>query len=177
MFDEKQRIARRQYRAFVEEGIAQGRRSELIGGGLIRSHGGWAAVKAMRRAKEFEKSDERILGDGDFVERVLAVSQETKERKYEFLAQGIDIEEIVKRAAVLTGVEEALIWLPGKERNRVNARSLVCYWGVRHLGISMAELSRKSGLSLSGVTQSVARGEKLSNARKYKLIEDNKLLK
>ncbi len=129
MFDEKQRIARRQYRAFVEEGIAQGRRSELIGGGLIRSHGGWAAVKAMRRAKEFEKSDERILGDGDFVERVLAVSQESKGRKYDLLAQGIDIEKIVKRAAVLAGVEEALIWQAGKERNRVNARSLVCFWG------------------------------------------------
>jgi len=39
----------------------------LIGGGLIRSQGGWANVKAMRRAKIFEKADERILGDGDFV--------------------------------------------------------------------------------------------------------------
>jgi hypothetical protein len=44
---------------------------DLAGGGVIRSHGGWAAVKAMGRAKEFRKSDESILGDGDFVKRWL----------------------------------------------------------------------------------------------------------
>ena len=33
-------------------GIAQGRRSELVGGGLIRSTGGWSVVKAMRRVQD-----------------------------------------------------------------------------------------------------------------------------
>jgi len=70
-FDHRQWIARQRYRAFVEEGIAEGRRSDLIGGGLIRSSGGWAAVLEKRRTKIFEKSDERILGDGDFVEQAL----------------------------------------------------------------------------------------------------------
>jgi hypothetical protein len=32
--------ARREYRGFVEKGIAMGRRPELVGGGLIRSLGG-----------------------------------------------------------------------------------------------------------------------------------------
>ncbi len=45
-----------------------GRRKDLIGGGLIRSHGGWAAVRKLRAAKAYQKGDERILGDGDFVE-------------------------------------------------------------------------------------------------------------
>ena len=36
--------------------------------------GGWAVVKSMRKAKIFEKSDERILGDGDFVDQVLSVA-------------------------------------------------------------------------------------------------------
>jgi hypothetical protein len=34
-----------------------GRREDLIGGGLIHSQGGWANEKAMRRAKIFEKAD------------------------------------------------------------------------------------------------------------------------
>jgi putative transposase len=134
-------------------------------------------VKAMRRAKEFQKSDERILGDGDFVEKGLAIAQETKERKYHLRAQGIDLERIVERGAGLMGVEPSLIWLYGKERNRVRARSLICYWAVRHLGISLAELSRRSRLSLSGVSQSVKRGQKLANARDYRLIETMKLQK
>jgi len=56
---------------FVEKGISMGRRKDLTGGGLI---GGWAAVKSMRKAKLFVKSDERIVGDGNFVEQVLSVA-------------------------------------------------------------------------------------------------------
>ena len=55
----------------MEKGIADGKRPELTGGGLIRSVGGWAAAKALRRANALQKGDERILGDGDFVDTVL----------------------------------------------------------------------------------------------------------
>ena len=67
---------------FVEKGISQGKRTDLTVGGLVRSVGGWAAVKALRAAKIIEKSDERILGDGDFVETVMATANEAKEKKY-----------------------------------------------------------------------------------------------
>jgi putative transposase len=66
----------------------QGRRPELTGGGLIRSAGGWEEVKRMREAKEFQKSDERILGDGDFVEEVLGACNEKMERRYRLKARG-----------------------------------------------------------------------------------------
>ena len=56
LFGEKVSDARCKYRAFVEKGIAIGRREDMIGGGLICSHGGWANVKAMRSAKIFEKT-------------------------------------------------------------------------------------------------------------------------
>ena len=39
-FGKKVPVARRAYRTYVEKGIAQGRRPELVGGGLIRSAGG-----------------------------------------------------------------------------------------------------------------------------------------
>ena len=54
---------------------------------------------------------------------------------------------------------------------RVKARSLLCYWAVRDLGISMAELSRRLKLSLSGVSLSVKRGERIAQENDYKLIE------
>jgi len=44
------RRARRAYRAFVQDGLPQGRRPELQGGGLVRSCGGWHAVTALRRS-------------------------------------------------------------------------------------------------------------------------------
>ena len=34
----------------------------MVGGGLIRSLGGWSVVKSLRKSGIFEKGDERILG-------------------------------------------------------------------------------------------------------------------
>ena len=58
--------ARRRYLEFVKKGVAAGRRADLIGGGLVRSAGGWCALRAMRKAESRMKGDERILGQGGF---------------------------------------------------------------------------------------------------------------
>jgi hypothetical protein len=70
LFNRKYSIARKRYREYVKKGIDAGRRPDLMGGGLIRSAGGWSAVKALRKSDTRMKGDERILGDGDFVETV-----------------------------------------------------------------------------------------------------------
>ena len=41
-FGANERSARQHYRNFVERGIAEGRRPDLVGGGLVRSMGGWS---------------------------------------------------------------------------------------------------------------------------------------
>jgi putative transposase len=129
--DDRLRMGRRRYRAFVEKGISRGRRSDLMGGGLIRSSGGWAGVKAKRKAKVFEKSDERILGDGDFVEEVLVAAQEQMERRYRLAAKGYDPDTIASKVCDMMNLEAWSLWAPGKERKRVEARSVLCYWAVR----------------------------------------------
>ena len=64
--------ARRQYDSYVREGVELGRRPELVGGGVIRSLGGWEAIKKMRiEGQERVKGDQRILGDSGFVREVL----------------------------------------------------------------------------------------------------------
>ena len=63
MFATKLSEAKGEYRRFVEKGIGQGKGPELTGGGLVRSAGGWAALKTLRKAKIYIKGDERILGD------------------------------------------------------------------------------------------------------------------
>jgi putative transposase len=70
-FGQKQGEAKKAYRSYVKKGIDQGQRPELVGGGLIRSLGGWSAVKALRRAGDRELSDDRILGSGEFVEQII----------------------------------------------------------------------------------------------------------
>ena len=48
----------------------------------------------MRGAKMFEKSDERILGDGDFVEQVLSAAEEQMEKRYRLRAKGYDLDKL-----------------------------------------------------------------------------------
>ena len=59
------------YMEFVKNGIDAGRRPELVGGGLIRSLGGWAEVLALRARGERQIFDQRVLGDGEFGEQGL----------------------------------------------------------------------------------------------------------
>ncbi len=89
--------SKRHYRDFVCKGVDQGRRPELTGGGLIRSVGGWTALKALRKGKGYSKGDERILGDSDFVQQVLETADEQFERKFKLRAQGYDFNRVAER--------------------------------------------------------------------------------
>ncbi len=61
--------------------------------------------------------------------------------------RGYDLDKIVSKVSDLIQLEPSELWAAGKEPKRVEARSLLCYWAVRDLGISMAELSRRLKLS------------------------------
>ncbi len=58
-FGRRVEAARRAYRDFVKEGVAQGRRPELSGGGLLRSIGGPERAAELRRGRERWAADER----------------------------------------------------------------------------------------------------------------------
>ncbi len=48
-----------------------------------------------------EKSDERIIGNGDFVESVLASNTESMKRKYVPQSKEIDLDEVSNQVAML----------------------------------------------------------------------------
>jgi putative transposase len=76
------RRAREAYRKFVEEGVSRGRRPELVGGGLVRSMGGWERVEELRRGRERWAHDERVLGSIEFVESVLKEMEGGEKKKF-----------------------------------------------------------------------------------------------
>ena len=164
-FSDKAALARKGYRAFVEKGIADGRRPDLIGGGLIRSAGGWQAVKAMRRGGEHQKSDERILGDSDFVAETLARAKEEMDRRYQLQAEGYDLDALAEDIGKLTGLKSSEFLRPGKTRRQVHARSLFCFRAVEEMGYSVSELARRIGITQAAVSQSVQRGKALLSPR------------
>jgi REP element-mobilizing transposase RayT len=159
------------YRAFVEKGVALGRRPDLAGGGLIRSAGGWEALKVLRNENGYQRSDERILGDGNFVTRVLAKADEALEKRHALVASGIDLRQIVCRVSEVMGVTPEEVMAKGKYPRIVDARSLYCYWAVRELGVTMASLGLQLGLSTAAISKSVSRGQQISDSRGFRLIE------
>ena len=170
-FGDTRSKARAAYRSFVEKGISQGRRPDLIGGGLIRSAGGWDEIEKLRQAKAYMKGDERILGDGEFVERVLQDANALLDRRYALKAKGYDFTQAVKEVADIFGIAPAVVLRPGKQALSVKARSLLCYWGVRELGITSAEVAHKLGICPSAVTKATQRGEELAAENHYSLVK------
>jgi putative transposase len=55
-------------------------------------------------------------------------------------------------------IPENDVWREGKFKNLVRARSLLCFWAVRELGLSMASMARRLNISTVAVSKSVARG-------------------
>ena len=169
LFGDKVSVARRRYLEFVIKGIAAGKRQDLTGGGLVRSVGGWSAVKSLRKVGAIQKGDERILGDGEFVEKVLFQAEEAFERKYRLNAKGIDIDRITERVADIMGMAPEAVWASGKQSKIVQARSLLCYWATTELGISQVWLSRKLGISQPAVSLSVSRGRRIALGNHYEI--------
>ncbi len=170
-FGEQRHSARRHYEAFVEKGFRQGRREDLAGGGLIRSLGGWRAIKASDLRDSFSRSDERILGGGDFVEEILTEAKEAFDRRYAITRQGYDLEKVARRVAEICAIDVEEIYSRQKHPAKVKARSLFCYWASHELGITHAELSKRIGISPPGVGHSVERDKIIAQENGYRLLD------
>jgi len=169
-FGKKIGEARKKYRSYVKRGIPLGRRPELVGGGLIRSLGGWDEVKKMRLSGQDRiKSDQRILGESDFVMDILSESEENVSRKYLLKSRGLNFEKVAERVSSLFDLEKDYITARGRQRDRVRARDLLCYWCAIELGIPMADLSKRLDMTLAAVSYAVRRGEKIAKEAGFHL--------
>jgi putative transposase len=171
-FGKRAKSARKAYINYVEEGIRQGRKEILTGGGLIRSMGGWSEVKRLReQGQEHVMSDERILGDSDFVESLLSKADEKYERRYELKRRGYNMDTIARRVADIYDMKPSEIFSKGKQQRKVQARSLFCFWAVKELGISLRELAKRLEISSPGIGYSVERGETIARENRYRLLD------
>jgi len=171
-FGRKSGEARRRYLSYVKEEVDKGRRPELVGGGLIRSLGGWDEVKKIRlRGQDRLKGDERILGESDFILEVVSEANEKFNRKYELKRLGYNLEKVEHKVADIFHMEREELYEKGRQKRRADARSLLFYWSVRELGLSGTFLAERFGMSQPGVVYSVYKGEKIAKENGYRLTE------
>lgn len=147
LFGPKAAKARTVCRQFIADGVEQGRRPELVGGGLIRS-------LMAQGASEFKASDERVLGSGDFVEEL-----RRRDELREPLLAGMPLLELLSRVARCYGFDVEQVKTRSRDPQRSNARDLFCALAVRRLRFSGAEVGRVIGIGRSAVSHAVKRGE------------------
>jgi REP element-mobilizing transposase RayT len=149
--------AKKTYRQYVQEGIAQGRRPDLIGGGLIRSLGGWSEVLSLRRQDEQVLADERILGSGDFVERILKEADDKLKHELAANKRRHDAERFIEQVCAKEKINSNELRM-GSRRGRISqVRSKIACQLVEDYGLPLAEIARKLGVSTSAVSKALTR--------------------
>ena len=157
-FGDTLNVARRRYRQFIKNGVEQGTRPELQGGGLARSAGGNKTGLSGRKKEERGKGDERILGSGNFVNEALMKAGEDWEKSKK---KKIPLEQLIRTVASHFDLKEAAIVSASRKGEVSEARGIICYLAVKDLGYSAAEVARALDLRRVSAGQCVTRGEKL----------------
>jgi putative transposase len=129
-FGRRKRKAIAAYENYVGEGIEKGRRPDLVGGGLIRSLGGWSEVLSLRRRGEKTASDERILGSGEFIEQVLSETEEKARETLRWRGRGSDLQSLLSKISKKKGVEEQQVRGRDQRRSVVSARKVFSQMAV-----------------------------------------------
>ena len=155
-FGRGERQSIRAYRKFMEEGKGLGRRPELVGGGLVRSLGGWSKVISLRSRGEGVEHDSRILGSGDFVQAMMRDAEETIARQVRNRARR-SIEKVIGQVCRESGVSETEVKSGSQSRRVSKVRADIACFLNREMGISMAEIARRLGVGASAVAMAIRR--------------------
>ncbi|MCU0579205.1 MAG: transposase [Desulfobacterota bacterium] len=154
-FGFKAKAALRAYREFVSAGKDLGPRPELVGGGLVRSLGGWSQVLSLRQRGEPESYDERILGSGDFIQAVLEEADRKLARQVRARKKAGSLARIIKERCREAGVNERELRSGSRRRAVSELRKKLCVYLYRELGIPLAEIARQVGVGTTGVAMAV----------------------
>jgi hypothetical protein len=160
------RKAVEKYEQFVREGVSQGRRPELVGGGLIRSLGGWSQVLSLKRRGTRVASDGRILGREEFIERLLSEAEEREKETLRLSRKVPDLATLTRRIAKGEGIEEWELRSGMRKKRVVRGRRMFCQLAVGKMGYPGAEVARFLGVTTSSVNR-LAASEETSDLRKY----------
>ena len=150
LFSNTDRKARENYQQFLADGLAQ-KHPKLSAGGRHLSR------TLNPSLDEKELYDERILGGGIFVEKVLEQAQQAKPETK------LPLDTIIERIATCFDLEKAALTRPCREAEIVRAKALICYLAVRCYSVAGLVVAKRLKYSTSAVSQAAKRGEKLLN--------------
>lgn len=148
--------ARAGYGKFVEDGIKQGRRPDLTGGGLIRRGEGIRSVLQAQEQDFEELHDPRVLGSGHFVKKVLGNHRRLEERD----VRPLTLKDLAERVATWSNLSKADITSGSKRTEIARARAVLSYLAVRLNRMKTTEVADFLNVSQSAISKCLLSGEK-----------------
>lgn len=119
---------------------------------------------------KLEKWGERILGDSYFVDQILSEAKDCYERRYELKRRGYNFNKICEIVCGIFKMDIETILSKGRQQEKVNARSLICFWSANELPMLLIELAKIFDQSPSTISYAVERGKSISKENGYKII-------
>lgn len=153
-FGRSKREARNNYREFVKEGVSIGRREDIAGGGKRRS-------LETNMSGSDDAFDERILGSGEFVQRIRKESDLSARRRAR-----MSLAKLIGFVAREFGIKEGDLERRNREKVLADGRAAICYLAVREMGYSGEKVAGILNISRSGVSVAARRGEAVVRARR-----------
>ena len=148
LFSQQKQAARERYQQFIADGVKQGKRPELVGGGLQRSQLGQPDGEIP------EYYDERVLGSGDFVLQL----QESGVLESPLRDQ-ISLQELQNIIADKYAIQADQLLRRSRLNNPAQAKIIFCYCAVRHFSHTIAAVARYLGIGSPSVSRAVQKGE------------------
>ena len=153
--------ARANYEMFVEEGILQGKRRDLTGGGLVRSMGGVRNAVRAGRSGEREAFDSRILGSGNFVESIIKAVKTAETVQDRLRPKGVTLDQVAERVAEEFGLSKNQLFQKDRTARVSKAKSLFIHIGVEYLGQTNREMALMTKMGDGAATRARLRGSNL----------------
>lgn len=149
--------AKRVYRKYVEEALGEGRRPELVGGGLIRSKGGWSEVVSMRKIGLTEQSDERILGSGDFVNEIVQEADVSLRQRFSDRNRVEAIERFIRECCLEEEVNIEELRSGSRRSDVSRLRRQIAMALLEKYGVPLADIARRVGVTTSAISKMLRR--------------------
>ncbi len=146
-FGNKKPLALSKYKQFIQEGVNL--KEKFDGGGLQKSVG--KSLNEIQK-KDIQLFDDRVLGNGDFVEETLA----KHEQDNVVLTSKLTIKELMRILETYFVIDPGGMLIRGKKTKA--ARDAFIFLGKQYLGESLTDLGEILGIKKSAASTAFQRG-------------------
>ena len=144
LFSRRKDTARKAYLEFLSDGLEKESAKDFSGGRPVRQMNDYLRVDGAQ-------CDDRILGSGGFVERILGNKLVVNSEK--------SLNQIIELVLSHFEIDKTELKLSGQSRRIASAKAVICFIAIRHNRISGSEVAIELGYTRSGVSRAVNRGK------------------